>query len=192
MEGLIPLGYEAPDFSSRDQNGKNVILSTLIGKNILLSFHPLAWTSVCQAQVNTIDTHMRLFDKLNTIPFALSVDSYASKKAWSDALGIKKLQFLSDFWPHGSIARQYGVFREQDGISSRANILLNEKHEVIFTKIYGLEETPDLREIIFVLKDYTRTEIPNIEIEIQRCMKDALGRTVCIKDSRAKGIDATN
>lgn len=54
MEGLIPLGYEAPDFSSRDQNGKNVILSTLIGKNILLSFHPLAWTSVCQAQVNTI------------------------------------------------------------------------------------------------------------------------------------------
>ena len=192
MLDLIQMGYEGPDFCLKDQFGTYVTLSSLKGRNILLSFHPLAWTEVCQAQVNSIDAHIKLFERLNTLPFALSVDSFAAKKAWSDALGIKKLQFLSDFWPHGDVARLYGVFVEKEGFSARVNIILNEKHEVIFAKGYELGEVPNLREIIFLLKDYTQTEIPNLDMEIQRCLKDAVGRTVCMKDSRSKGIDATN
>lgn len=192
MGGLIQLGYEGPDFCLKDQKGNSVTLSTLKGHNVLLSFHPLAWTHICQAQVNTIDAHLDLFERLNTIPLAISVDSAATKRAWGEAIGIKKLQLLSDFWPHGSIARQYGVFREKDGFASRANILLNEKLEVIFAKEYELDQIPELREVIFILRDYTKSEIPNLEIEIQRCLKDAAGRTVCMEDSRAKGINATN
>ncbi len=190
MGEIIDLGFEALDFSLKDQNNEEVRLSDFKGRNILLSFHPLAWTKICTEQMNRLDVRMDLFEKLNTIPFGLSVDTVPCKKAWAKEIGIEKLRLLSDFWPHGEIAGAFGLFRDKDGFSERANILLNEKHEVIFTRVYDLGEQPDLREIEEFLIDYGNTSI-DLEVEIKKCLIDNKGKLLCMQDLSAVGIHAT-
>src|SRR4030043_2080267 len=120
-------GDMAPDFVLRDQNGKEFKLADFRGKRVLLSFHPLAWTRVCAEQMQSLEANKDVFESLNTIPVGLSVDSVPTKKAWAKELGITRVQLLADFWPHGYVAKLYGIFREKDGFSERANIVVDEK-----------------------------------------------------------------
>ena len=62
------------------------------------------------------------------------------------------MRLLSDFWPHGGVARLYGLLRQKDGISQRANVIVGENGKVIFSKVYELGELPDIQEIIEQLK----------------------------------------
>ena len=150
---MIGIGKEAPDFKLKDQDGNTIQLSQLRPKKVLLSFHPLAWTDVCANQMKTLEENIDKFTSLNTIPFGISVDSTATKKAWAESLGIKKLQLLSDFWPHGEVAKLYDVFNEEDGYTERANILVNEAQQVFFAKIYPTSELPDFNEIFELLSE---------------------------------------
>lgn len=94
------------------------------------------------------------FEKLNTIPLGLSVDPVPSKKAWANSLGLKKLRILSDFWPHGEVAKLYSIFREKDGFSERANVIVDEEGKIIFFKVYPIRELPDLDEVLNFLKTH--------------------------------------
>ena len=67
-------------------------------------------------------------------------------------LGIKNTRLLSDFWPHGDIARSYGIFREKEGFSERANIIVDVNGKVIFVKVYPISQLPDIEEIIKALE----------------------------------------
>jgi len=145
-------GEMAPDFVLKDQNGKEFRLSEFRGKRVLLSFHPLAWTKVCAQQMQSLEANKDTFESLNTVPVGISVDSVPTKKAWAESLGIKDVQLLSDFWPHGQVAKLYGIFREENGFSERANIILDEKGKIVFSKIYEISQLPDINEIIGVLK----------------------------------------
>jgi len=145
---MIAIGAKAPDFTLKDQNGKNVELSSLRGKKVLLSFRPLAWTPVCTDQMKSLEENYDRLTKLNTVTLGIGVDSSASNKAWAKELHINKIRLLSDFWPHGKVSNLYGVFREADGFSERANILLDENGVVIFTKLYPVGQLPDINEII--------------------------------------------
>ncbi|HJX35343.1 MAG TPA: redoxin domain-containing protein [Dehalococcoidales bacterium] len=144
---MIAVGVRAPDFSLKDQNGKIVKLSALKGKKVLLSFKPLAWTSICHDQIRLLEENHLNFDELNTIPLGLGVDSVPSNKAWAKSMNIENTRLLSDFWPHGEIARKYGAFRENDGFSERANIIIDEGQTVVFAKVYPTSELPDFAEI---------------------------------------------
>ncbi len=135
-----------------DQNGKKFKLSTFKGKRVLLSFHPLAWTSVCAKQMKSLEKSKGVFDTLNAVAVGISVDTQPSKKAWANSLGIKKTRLLCDFWPHGKVAKLYGIFRNGDGFSERANIIISEDRRVAFFKVYPLGQLPDIREIIDSLK----------------------------------------
>jgi peroxiredoxin len=141
------------DFTLKDQNGEKITISNFKDKKILLSFHPLAWTSICSEQMKDLDKNYDEFLKNNTIPFGISVDPVPSKKAWAEHLNLKNLKILSDFWPHGEISKLYGVFREKDGFSERANILIDEKREIVFIKIYEMSKLPDLKEIFDFIKN---------------------------------------
>jgi peroxiredoxin len=156
---IIKIGNKAPTFILDDHNEKPFKLSDFKGKKILLSFHPLAWTSVCAQQMQSLEENKRNFDKTNTIAVGISVDPTPSKKAWAEHLGIKNTRLLSDFWPHGVIAQQYGIFREDDGISERANIIVDEEQNISFMKIYPISQLPNIQEIIRFLerKKVTKT-----------------------------------
>jgi peroxiredoxin len=148
----VGIGRKAPDFTLDSHNEKPFKLSDFKGKKILLSFHPLAWTSVCAQQMQSLEKNKQHFDKINTIAVGISVDSTPSKKAWAQHLDIKNTQLLSDFWPHGAVAQQYGIFREDDGISERANIIIDEEQNISFLKIYPISQLPDIQEIIDFLE----------------------------------------
>ena len=146
-------GEKAPDFTLIDQNNKEFKLSDFKGKRVLLSFHPLAWTGVCSDQMKGLEKHFDEFKDLNTIAVGINVDSIPSKKAWAKSLGLKNTRILSDFWPHGKIAEIYHLFRDNDGFSERANIIINEKQVIEFIRIYEISELPDLDEILTILRD---------------------------------------
>ena len=149
---MIQVGDIAPDFKLRDHTDRIVQLSKLKGKKILLSFRPLAWTPVCTDQMKSIEEHCDQLKNLNTMPFGIGVDSMYSNKAWAEVMEIGKLRLLSDFWPHGEVAKSFGVFREKDGFSERANIIMDEEHKVIFAKVYPVLELPDVDELISFLE----------------------------------------
>jgi len=148
----LKVGEKAPDFVLKDQDGKEFRLLDFRGKKVLLSFHPLAWTSVCEKQMRTLEENYEKFESLNVVPVGISVDPVPAKKAWAEHMGLKKLRILSDFWPHGEVARLYGIFRERDGISERANVLVDEDGKIIFFKVYPIRELPDLDEIFEFLQ----------------------------------------
>ncbi len=151
--GCFNIGDKAPVFSLKDQDSKEFNLSDFKGKNVLLSFHPLAWTGVCAKQMKSLETNFEEFEKLNTIAVGINVDTIPSKKAWSDSLGLKNTRILSDFWSHGKVAKLYGLFRDVEGFSERANILINEIQEIDFFRIYELGELPDINEILNFLRE---------------------------------------
>jgi peroxiredoxin len=148
----LKIGDMALDFVLKDQNGKELKLSDFRGKKVLLSFHPLAWTRVCSQQMQSLEENKNVFESLNTVAVGLSVDTVPSKKAWAKELGITSTPLLADFWPHGAVARLYGIFREKEGISERANIIVDEAGKIVFFKIYEISQLPDIQEIIGFLK----------------------------------------
>lgn len=152
MENKLKVGDKARIFSLADQNDKEFTLAGLKGKKVLLSFHPLAWTTVCSKQMKSLEDNKGVFDSLNTVAVGVSIDTVPSKKAWADSLGIKNTRLLSDFWPHGKVAILYGIFRNNDGFSERANIIVDEKHKIAFFKVYKLGELPNIQEVIDALR----------------------------------------
>ncbi len=88
------------------------------------------------------------FQKLNAVAVGISVDGVPCKKAWAESLGIEKTSLLADFWPHGEVARAYGIFREKEGFSERANIIMDEEQRIVWMKIYPIRELPDIQEVL--------------------------------------------
>jgi peroxiredoxin len=152
MEKRPKIGDKAKNFSLEDQDEQEFKLSDFKGKKVLLSFHPLAWTSVCSEQMKSLESNKSIFGSLNTIAVGISIDTVPSKKAWARSLSIKDTRLLSDFWPHGKVADSYGIFRSKEGFSERANIIIDENQKVIFFKIYKLSQFPAIQEVIDFLK----------------------------------------
>jgi peroxiredoxin len=152
MENKLKVGDQADNFAVLDQNDEEFRLSDFQGKRILLSFHPLAWTSICAEQMKSLESSKASFDSLNAIAVGISVDSIPSKKAWAESLGITTTRLLADFWPHGKVAQLYGVFRNADGFSERANIIVNGDQRIAYIKIYPIGELPNILEILEFLQ----------------------------------------
>ena len=148
MAGGINVGDKAPDFKLKDNNGKDVSLGELKGKKVVLGFHPLAWTSVCAQQMKDLEASYERLDKVGTVALGLSIDSTFCKKAWAESIGVKRARLLSDFWPHGGVISQYGIFRADDGFSERAVFVLDGEGIVRFKKVYPIKEVPDIAEIV--------------------------------------------
>ncbi len=148
----IEVGSVAPDFSLKDNREQTVTLSSLRGKKVLLSWHPLAWTSVCTDQMRSLEANFEIFQQLNTVPLGISVDPVPSKKVWSAVLSLQNVSLPSDFWPHGKVAQEYGIFIEKIGASERANIIVDEEGIVQWIKVYPIKQLPDINEVLDVLR----------------------------------------
>ena len=131
----IEVGAEAPDFELKDQHGQDVRLSSFRGvRNVLLVFYPLAFTGVCQGELCAVRDNLGDFvnDKVQTL--TVSVDSSPVHRVWAEREGYH-FPLLADFWPHGAVARAYGVFSEERGTANRGTFLIDKDGIVRFAEM---------------------------------------------------------
>ncbi len=137
MPGLVAVGAAAPDFTLRDQNNQDVALAALRATGrVLIVFFPLAFTGTCEGELGYIRDHLPQFenDELRTV--AISVGPSPTHKVWSSAQGFL-FPILADFWPHGRVAEEYGVFDAQRGIANRGTFLIDRDGTVLFSAMVG-------------------------------------------------------
>ena len=121
---VIAPGTQAPDFTLSDQHGTELTLSDLVAEGpVALVFFPFAFSGICQGELCELRDNISLFADAQVRLIGISIDSVFTLKAWADQEGFD-FSLLSDFWPHGAVARQYGVFIEEAGIATRATVLI--------------------------------------------------------------------
>jgi peroxiredoxin len=123
---MSPLvGDLAPDFTLSNQNGEPVTLSDFRGKkNVVLVFYPMSFTGICTGELCEIRDNIAVFQDANVELLAISIDTKYVQKKFADEEGYK-FSVLSDFWPHGAVAKEYGVFIEETGFANRATFVIN-------------------------------------------------------------------
>lgn len=147
----IAVGSPAPAFTLKDQNEKEVSLDQFKGKKLVLAFHPLAWTGLCTTQMQDLEANRAEFLRRGAVALGFSVDSVPCKTAWAKAIGVVETSILADFWPHGGVAKAYDVFRQHNGFSERAVVIVNARGTVAWKKVYPISELPDVKEILAAL-----------------------------------------
>lgn len=96
---------------------------------------------------------IRTFEGYNTQVLGISIDHVPCLKAWAENLGGFSYPLLSDFWPHGAVARQYGVFREGEGRSERALFVIDKQGMVRYVDVHDIDEQPDNEEVFRILRE---------------------------------------
>ncbi|HXW07694.1 MAG TPA: peroxiredoxin [Vicinamibacterales bacterium] len=144
----LKAGDQAPDFELRSHRGGSVRLSDFRGRRkVVVAFHPLAFTPVCAAQMCAYEADLARLNDADTVVLGVSVDAQPAKAAWAQTLGSISFDLLSDFHPHGAVARQYGVYREQDGLSERALFLVDKSGRIAWTRTYDIPQQPANEEL---------------------------------------------
>jgi peroxiredoxin len=145
-------GTEAPDFELRSHRGGTVKLSHFRGrKNVVVAFHPLAFTPVGANQMRAYENDGDRFARTDTVVLGVSIDPQPSKTAWAQSLGAISFDLLSDFHPHGEVAQKFGVFREKEGFSERAVFVVDKQGRIAWSKVYDIPQQPDIEELFEVL-----------------------------------------
>ena len=131
----LSVGEVAPDFELSNQHGETVKLSEKLGeKPVVLVFFPLAFSGICTGELCELRDNLNVFNDENIHLIAVSVDSKFTLKAWAEQEGYE-FDLLADFWPHGDVAKQYGVFIEETGFANRATFVIAQDRKVVETII---------------------------------------------------------
>ncbi len=131
---MLAVGSAAPDFTLKDQNGRPVSLADFRGKNVFIVFFPLAFTGICQGELDEIRDHLPRYENDDTQTLAVSVGPPPTHKVWSIQSGFT-FPVLSDFWPHGAVAQAYGVFNEDAGVPNRGTFLIDRSGIIRFAEM---------------------------------------------------------
>ena len=139
----VEVGSEAPDFTLNDYNKQAVQLSSFWGdKPVLLVFYPFAFSGICTGELCQLRDEFADYDNKGIQVLGVSVDTPFSLKAWAEKEGYQ-FPLLSDFWPHGDVARSYGVFNEAAGLAVRGTFLIDTDGVVRFAEVNAPGEARD-------------------------------------------------
>lgn len=128
---VIAAGEIAPDFTLSDQHGEELNLSELVAEGpVALVFFPLAFSGICTGELCELRDNLALFQQEGVRLLGISVDSTFALRAWAEQENYA-FSILSDFWPHGGVAKEYGVFVEERGIATRATLLIGAGRKVL-------------------------------------------------------------
>jgi mycoredoxin-dependent peroxiredoxin len=138
---VVDVGTKAPEFTLKDANNQKVSLTSLVGeKPVLLVFYPFAFSGICTGELCRLRDDHASFEGVQVV--GVSVDTPFSLKKWAEQ---ERYEFplLSDFWPHGEVARAYGVFNEQAGMANRGTFLIDTAGVVRFAEVNQPGEARD-------------------------------------------------
>ncbi len=150
----IHVGDQAPDFTLKSQHGEDVALSSLRGRRVVLVFFPFAFSGVCTGELTELRDNVDLYDSDDTEILALSCDHFFSNRAFADAEGYR-FNILSDFWPHGRVCADYGVFNDDIGAAERSTFIIDGGGVVRWTVHNQIGEARDVNEYRKVLSELT-------------------------------------
>ena len=140
---MIETGSEAPDFDLKVDSSTRVRLSDFRGRrNVLLVFHPFAFTAVCEEEALDLQENLPAFESAETDVLLVSCDSAATRQAWKEKLGLT-YTLPSDFWPHGEAAKAYGVFDESTGAAVRGTFLIDREGVVVWSLVNDADTRRD-------------------------------------------------
>ena len=143
----LGLGQPAPDFTARNQHGELLTVSGLRGVPAVIIFYPWAFSSICRDELAAVrDDHER-FLALRARVLAVSCDAMYTLRAYADAEGIP-FDLLCDHWPHGAIARAYGVFDEQSGCARRGTFVLDSAGLIRWQQVNQINEPRELAAVL--------------------------------------------
>ena len=142
---MLSVGTAAPDFTLRDQNQQPVTLSAFRGdRNVLLVFFPLAFTGICQGELDQLRDHLPDYENDESVALTVSVGPPPTHKVWAIENGFL-FPVLSDFWPHGAVSAAYGVFNDQAGYSNRGTFVIDRSGVIRFAEMKQPGEARDQR-----------------------------------------------
>lgn len=119
------IGDAAPNFSLTNQHGETVSLADFKGKKaVVVVFYPFSFTGICTGELCELRDNLAIFEASNVELLAISCDSKFTQKVFAEQEGYK-FSVLSDFWPHGATAKDYGVFLDEPGMATRATFVIN-------------------------------------------------------------------
>jgi peroxiredoxin len=128
---VIQAGTLAPDFTLSDQHGAEVTLSEIVADGpVALVFFPLAFSGICTGELCELRDNLAVFEDAKARVIAISVDSVHALRVWAEQEGYE-FSILSDFWPHGAVAKEFGAFIDERGIATRATVLINTDRKVV-------------------------------------------------------------
>lgn len=140
---MVDIGDEAPDFELNDQDRNAVRLSSFRGqKNVVIVFYPMAFTQVCQGELCAIRDEIADFSNEDVQTLAISTDNGPSLGAWAREQGYT-FPLLADFWPHGQVARSYGVFNEDLGFPVRGTFIVDKAGKVVYKVVNAVPDARD-------------------------------------------------
>ena len=140
----VKIGDPAPGFTLPSVSGGKITLSRYKGKkNVVISFVPAAWTPVCSDQWPGYNIVKEMFDENDAVLIGITVDNIPTLHAWTQQMGKLWFPVLSDFWPHGAVADEYGVLRS-DGVSERALFFIDKEGIIRDIRVNDINKRPDL------------------------------------------------
>jgi len=140
----VEIGDEAPDFDLRDQHGSPVRLSSFRGeKNVVLVFYPLAFSRVCSGELCAMRDSFPEASRDDVELLTVSVDSVHVHRTWAEQEGYK-FALLSDFWPHGNVAKSYGVFDDEKGLANRGTFVIDKNGVVRWKVVHAIPQPRDI------------------------------------------------
>jgi peroxiredoxin len=152
----VKKGKPAPDFTLPSISGEKVSLSPFRGKkNVVLSFVPAAWTPVCSDQWPGYNIAKAIFEQNDAILLGITVDNIPTLFAWTNQMGKLWFPVLSDFWPHGAVAKKYGVLRS-NGVSERALFIIDKKGIIRFIDVHDINKRPPLENLMSALEKLSK------------------------------------
>jgi mycoredoxin-dependent peroxiredoxin len=138
---VVDVGSKAPEFTLNDFNREKVSLSSLLGtKPVLLVFYPFAFSGICTGELCQLRDDFSAYEDVQVV--GVSVDTPFSLKVWAEQEGYQ-FPLLSDFWPHGEVAKAYGVFNEKAGMANRGTFLIDKDGVVRFAEVNQPGEARD-------------------------------------------------
>lgn len=120
----ISVGEKAPDFALSNQHGEQFQLSDNLGKPVVLVFYPFSFSGVCTGELCELRDNIKIFQDAKVELVGISVDSKYTQAAFAKAENYD-FQLLADFWPHGEVCKQYGVFLDDKGFATRATFVID-------------------------------------------------------------------
>ena len=138
------LGGQAPDFELANQYGEPVRLSSFRGGNVVLVFYPFAFSGICTGELCEIRDNLALFEAADATVLAVSVDSKFSLRAYAAQEGYT-FDLLADFWPHGGVARSYGVLDAESGMAQRGTFIIDAAGVIRYAVVNPRGQARDLQ-----------------------------------------------